>query len=71
MNCPLSGKCLTENIIYQATVLSVANGKQATNKYIGLTGTTFKTRYSNHKADMNNIKKRNSTALSDFVWKLK
>ena len=42
--CPLNGKCLTSNIIYQATVES--DGGSET--YIGLTANEFKTRYRNH-----------------------
>ena len=70
-NCPLSGNCLKTNIIYQATVASNINGVVKENKYIGLTGTTFKQRWSNHKTDMNLVTKNNSTSLSAFVWKLK
>ena len=44
--CPLSGKCQTEGIVYQATVTREDNMKQKT--YVGLTGNTFKTRYLNH-----------------------
>ena len=66
-NCPLPGKCTIKNIIYQATVSTSENKKY----YIGQTSTTFKTRYSVHKASFNKKEKRNSTELSKYIWKLK
>ena len=65
--CPLDGKCLTENLIYQATV---TQADQTTNCYIGLTSTTFKARLGTHK---NSFKDEdvNQTSLSKFVRKLK
>ena len=43
--CPLKGNCQIKNVIYQATVKSENDEKT----YVGLTGTTFKARWSNHK----------------------
>ena len=40
------GKCITKELIYQATVTGKDNMKHET--YVGLTENTFKTRYSNH-----------------------
>lgn len=66
--CPLSGNCLASSIIYKATVTTNDDdGKH----YIGLTDTTFKTRYTNHKHTFNTSKHRNSTELSKYIWKLK
>ena len=45
--CPMDGKCLESGIVYQATVTREGMGKTET--YVGLTATTFKQRYANHK----------------------
>ena len=66
-NCPLPGKCTTQNVIYEATVTTPNNSK----KYIGLTANTFKTRYTAHKATFTKREKENSTELSKHIWKLK
>ena len=69
-NCPLDGKCLSENIIYKATL----NSNKPNHKpqvYIGLTEPTFKTRYGNHKKAFNNKRYQTDTELSKAVWKLK
>lgn len=65
--CPMNGKCLQTNIIYQASVTSNNN----TETYIGLTETQFKTRYRNHTLSFRNEKYKNSTELSKHIWKLK
>ena len=39
--------------------------------YIGLTEGTFKARYNNHKTTFTNVEKRNSIALSKYIWSLK
>jgi hypothetical protein len=67
--CPLSGKCLTESIIYQANV-ETNDGKPA-ETYVGLTANSFKTRYSNHKSTFNHANKKFSTELSSHIWSLK
>ena len=67
--CPLEGKCLTDNIVYQATVTRHDNHKE--DSYIGLTENTFKTRYTAHKASFKHKDKRNATTLSEYIWKLK
>ena len=66
-NCPLPGKCTIKNVIYQANVITDNDNKG----YIGLTSTTFKTRYTGHKASFTNPQKRNSTELSKYIWTLK
>ncbi len=65
--CPLPQKCTTKNIVYEAKVTTPTDEKF----YIGLTATSFKTRYANHKASFNNSEKRNQTELSAHIWKLK
>ena len=67
--CPASGKCLTESVVYQATVTREDTHKEET--YVGLTENTFKTRFSNHMQSFRNQKMRNSTELSKFIWSLK
>ena len=68
-DCPLEGKCLTESVIYQATVIRSDTTKQET--YVGLTENQFKTRYRSHLSSFRNIKYRNSTELSKYIWTLK
>ena len=64
-DCPLDGKCLQTNVIYQATVTI----ETATETYVGL-ATNFKERYRNHKTSFRHSKRRNETELSKYVWNL-
>ena len=66
--CPLAGKCLTECIVYQA---SVATPGKATMSYYGLCEGDFKARFNNHKSSFKNSNQRSKTALSEYIWKLK
>ena len=68
-NCPLSGKCLQESLVYQATVTTANDNKKAT--YVGLTEGQFKYRYDNHTASFRHANKRTSTELSSYIWSLK
>ena len=61
--CPLQNKCLEENIVYKATV---QDQKKA--EYVGMTTTTFKSRYSNHKKSFKNEDYQHETTLSTYVW---
>ena len=65
--CPLDGKCLTDNLIYQATVTH--DGR--VNTYIGLTSSDFKTRLANHNKSFNHEKYKHETSLSTHIWALK
>ena len=65
----MSNNCLAKSVIYQATVKTSVT--RPTQTYVGLTENQFKTRYTNHKASFNNLKKRNSTELSKYIWELK
>jgi hypothetical protein len=67
--CPLTGKCLTEGIVYQTTVTREDTMKCET--YVGLTENQFKTRYRNHTSSFRNEAYRNSTELSKYIWTLK
>ena len=53
--CPLDGECLASDIVYCTTV--TCGSKVET--YVGLTSTSFKLRYANHKASFNVESKRN------------
>jgi hypothetical protein len=64
--CPLKGKCLQNNVIYQATVTT----NISTETYIGL-ATNFKERFRNHKSSFRLNKHRNATELSKHIWELK
>jgi predicted GIY-YIG superfamily endonuclease len=64
--CPLEGKCLQKNVVYQATVTTETTKET----YVGL-ATDFKERYRNHKCSLNLEKRKNETELSKYVWKLK
>ena len=67
--CPLQGKCLSSNLIYQAEVTTTDNG--TANKYIGMTANSFKTRYNNHMKSCRNAKYSKETALSNHISDLK
>ena len=70
--CPLSNKCITESVIYLATVtIKDKTTNRPPQTYVGLTENSFKTRLANHKASFNSFDKRNATELSKYVWELK
>ena len=59
-NCHMDGKCLISSLVYKATMNSET--------YIGMTGGTFKTRYSSHKASFRHKEKESDTTLSKYIW---
>ena len=67
--CPLSGNCLKESVVYQATVSTEDHNPPQT--YVGLTENSFKTRYPNQKSSFSNANKRHNTELSKYIWGLK
>ena len=67
--CPLSGKCLSSEIVYQADVTEETSG--AVKTYFGQTLRPFKQRYYEHTQSMRNESSAHATALSKYVWKLK
>ena len=67
--CPLNQVCLAKDLVYQAEVTTKNNNERKT--YIGMTATTFKDRYRNHKKLFDDIKYKNDTELSKYVWNLK
>ena len=68
--CPLSGKCRSEGIVYQATVTKEDN-REEEKTYVGITEGTFKTRYHNHTSSFRNPKRKHATELSKYIWNLK
>ena len=66
--CPLSEKCQTEGVVYQATVTIDDNSEEKT--YVGLTEDAFKTRYYDHTCSFRSPKHRNSTKLSEYIGTL-
>ena len=68
-DCPIPGMCQTSSVVHQCVIEEVISKK--TEKYIGLTGGQFKTRFNQHKCDFRNIRKRGTTTLSEHVWKLR
>ena len=67
--CPLGGQCLTNNIIYKATIST--NNTNDTKHYIGMTTNSFKERYRNHTKYFQHKKYSNETELSKHIWNLK
>lgn len=63
-DCPMKGKCLTNSVVYKATVKTNNNEEKS---YIGSTEKTFKERYYAHKHDIRHGKQ--TTALSIYVSK--
>ena len=66
-NCPLPGKCTTENLVYRATVRGGSEVKQ----YVGLTANTFKKRFAAHKQSFDKPEGRTKTTLAGYIWQLK
>ena len=67
--CPLDGNCGVGPLVYQADVIE----QNRTMHYIGMTGRTFKERYTEHRGTLNNrnTAERTPTRLSKHVWSLK
>ena len=61
--CPVNGECLTESVIYSASV----NSNNSSMTYIGLTGDSFKTRFNGHTATFCK-RESNMSTLSSYVW---
>ncbi len=70
--CPLQGKCMTNDIVYKATVTT--SNANSIKHYIGMTGSTLKEQYRNHInhiISFNHKRYSNDTELSKYIWKLK
>ena len=57
--CPVKNKCLTESVIYKASIESA--------EYIGLTENEFKIRYTQHMSSFRNPLTKRSTTLAAHV----
>ena len=67
-SCPLNNKCQISRIVYRA---DVSNNVDAETKfYYGLTDTTFKERYNNHKKSFRHERYRYDSELSKYLWEL-
>ena len=70
--CPLQGKCITTNNVYQATVVeTTVDGEQKVETYVGVSAPPWKSRYSGHKSSFTNPNKKGETKLSTHIWELK
>ena len=68
--CSLQQKCLTNNIMYKATITS--NQDNYHHKiYYGITETKFKQRYPNHIKSFRHEKHQSDTELSNELWSIK
>ena len=65
-SCPVKNTCLRKNVVYKATVQHGENVQS----YIGMTETTFKTRFTQHKSSFRNNKHRKQTELASLIWAL-
>ena len=66
--CPLNGSCLTECVVYRA---SVTAPNKPVKHYFGLTEGPFKTRYNAHMHSFRAEASKKATELSKYVWDLK
>ena len=68
--CPLQQKCLTNNIMYKATLTSNQDNYQHKICY-DITKTKFKQRYANHIKSFRHEKHQSDTELSNELWSIK
>ena len=68
-SCPVQGVCKQDGVVYEACVKESVSGKTET--YTGLTGRTFKQRWTEHKRDFEKTDSRTKTSLSLHIWELK
>ena len=68
-DCPLEGKCRTENIIYKCVVVSTPGHPDKV--YLGTAEGDFKKRYYNHISSFKNETQMNKTTLAKYVWEQK
>ena len=66
---PLNEKCLTNNVLYKASITPNEENPK-TKIYYGVCETTFKGRYANQKKTFNNIKYQTDTELSNEYWNI-
>ena len=66
--CPLDDPCLTNNIVYKATVTTSPGDAEVS---IGMTEHSFKMRFNNHKVSFKQRKHSHDTVQSKYIWDLK
>ena len=66
--CLLDGACLTNNVVYKATVTTSPGDARV---YIGMTEHSFKTRFNNYKVSFKHRKHSHDTVLSKYICDLK
>ena len=66
--CPLDGKCLTPNLVYNAEVST--DSDDASKDYIGISKPPFKERFGVHKKSFND-RGYDPSSLSEYIWELK
>ena len=67
--CPMQNKCLTPNIICEATITN--NNNKVEKIYFGLSKTSFKESYLNHTTSFRLQSYSKDTKFSKYAWKLK
>ena len=67
--CPLDGKCLDSNIIYEGKVTNHTDN--IIRPYVGLTSTQFKERLGVHNQGFKHRKYSKSCELTKHIWELK
>ena len=68
--CPLQEKCLTNNIMYEAT-LTLNQDTYQHKIYHGVTEITFKKRYANHVKSFRHETYQSDTEFSNELWSTK
>ena len=66
--CPLEGKCRSEDIIYKCVVTAADHPWKV---YLSTAEGNFKQRYYDHKMSYRSRKYANETSLSKYIWELK
>ena len=69
VECPLSGKCLTRNVVYRGNVVNQTDN--SIRPYVGLTSVSFKERLAVHNQGIKHKLYANSCELTKHVWELK
>ena len=66
--CPLEGKCRTEDVIYKCIATTTGHPQKA---YLGTAEGEFKLRFYNHKKSFKDRHYTNETSLSKYMWEMK
>ena len=67
--CPLGGKCLDDNIVYEGNVTNHTDN--VTRPYVGLTSVPWKERYAVHKQGITHRHYSSGCELTKHIWELK